>query len=95
MKAQQKPYPTPHNHNRTFALSNEKKKPPKQHPKHPNPNLIMTGIRNPIIIAHAKTVPTKQLTTEPNRNKPQTSSTSDFLKHFDEITRVYQQSRSL
>jgi hypothetical protein len=83
MKAQQKSHPTPHNHNRTPAISNEKIKPPKQHPKHPNPNLILTGIRNPIIIAHPKTVPIKQLTTEPNRNKPQTVDTSDFLKQFD------------
>jgi hypothetical protein len=32
-----------------------------------------------------------------NRNKRQTVSTSEFLKQFefDEITRVYQQSRSL
>jgi hypothetical protein len=93
-EAQPKPHPTPHNH-WTPALSNEKIKPPKRYPKHPNPNLILAGNRNSIVIAHHKTVPIKQLTTEPNRSQTRTVSTCDFLKQFDEITQVYQQSRSL
>jgi hypothetical protein len=49
---------------RTVAVSIEKIKPRKPNQKaNPTKNLMMTGIKNPIVIAHPKTVSIKQQAT--------------------------------
>lgn len=57
------------NRSPTLSLEKNKHKQPNTTKQQLNKNLLMTGIRNPIIIAHPKTIPIKPLLTDPNRPK--------------------------